>query len=532
MDRLFYLTDEELMTRQFTNEPLTDFSVEKNAKAFQAALDKVRGMFGRAYPLIIGGEKIFTDNVLESRNPANPFEIVGRVSQATPELAERAVKEAWCAFEHWKRVPYTERARYLLHAAKLMRHRKHEFSALMVYEAGKPWGEADADTAEAIDFMEFYGREMLRLGEPHPTYPEPNHDTELHYIPLGVGVVIPPWNFPCAIMTGMTTAAIVTGNTVVLKPASATPVIAAWLAELFVDELHLPAGVLNFLPGPGGAVGDVLVDHPQTRFIAFTGSKEVGIRINQRAAAMQPGQKWLKRTILEMGGKDAILVDETADLDEAAAGIVSAAFGFQGQKCSACSRAIIVDAVYDAVLQKIVERTGKLDVGNPALGLSVDMGPVIDDKALQKHLEYIEIGKQEGRLVAGGAAILTRTGGYFLQPTVFADVAPDARLAQEEVFGPVLAVIRAQDFTDGLNIANNTEYGLTGSLYSMRRDRLECVRQEFHVGNLYFNRKCTHALVGVHPFGGFNMSGTDSKAGGSDYLQLFMQAKIVSEKLG
>ncbi len=401
----------------------------------------------------------------------------------------------------------------------------------MVFEAGKPWVEADADTAEAIDFMEFYGREMLRLGEPHPTYPEPNHETELHYIPLGVGIVIPPWNFPCAIMTGMTTATIVTGNTAVLKPASATPVIAAWLAELFVDELHLPAGVLNYLPGPGGSVGDVLVDHPLTRFIAFTGSKEVGIRINQRAAAVQPGQRWLKRTILEMGGKDAILVDETADLDEAAAGIVSAAFSYQGQKCSACSRAIVVDEVYDEIVQKIVERTATLDVGDPAHGPGIEMGPVIDEKALKKHLEYIEIGKREGRLLAGGEAVANRAGGYYLQPTVIADVPPDARLAQEEVFGPVLAVIRAKDFVDGLNIANSTEYGLTGSLYSMRRDRLECVRQEFHVGNLYFNRKCTHALVGVHPFGGFNMSGTDSKAGGSDYLQLFMQAKVVSEKL-
>jgi len=412
-----------------------------------------------------------------------------------------------------------------------MRERKHEFSALMVFEAGKPWSEADADTAEAIDFMEFYGREMLRLGGPHPTHPEPNHETELHYIPLGVGIVIPPWNFPCAIMTGMTTATIVTGNTAVLKPASATPVIAAWLAEIFVDELHLPPGVLNYLPGPGGAVGDVLVDHPLTRFVAFTGSKEVGLRINQRASIVHPGQKWLKRTILEMGGKDSILVDETANLDEAAAGIVSAGCGYQGQKCSACSRAILVDSIYDELLAKILDRVANLDVADTALGSGVEMGPVIDENALKKHLEYIEIGKSEGRLVAGGETVPNRAGGYFLQPTIIADVLPDARLAQEEVFGPVLAVIKAADFVEGLKIANNTEYGLTGSLYSMKRDRLECARQEFHVGNLYLNRKCTHALVGVHPFGGFNMSGTDSKAGGRDYLLLFMQAKVVSEKV-
>ncbi len=519
------------MKKPFANEPLTDFSQPANVDAFHTALEKVRVQLGRTYPLIIGGEKIFTEETFASTNPARPAEIIGRVSKATPELADRAVRAAATAFESWRRVPAAERARYLFSAAKIMRQRKHEFSALMVLEAGKTWVEADADTAEAIDFMEFYGREMLRLCCPLPTLPEPAHETELRYIPLGVGVVIPPWNFPNAIMTGMTTAAIVSGNTAVLKPASATPVIAAWLAELLTDELHLPPGVLNFVPGPGGAVGDVLVDHPLTRFIAFTGSKEIGLRINQRAAAVHPGQKWLKRAVLEMGGKDAILVDETADLDEAAAGIVSAAFGFQGQKCSACSRAIIVASVYDAVLAKIIERTNALTVGNPALGPEMDMGPVIDAAALAKHLEYIEIGKGEGRLVAGGEAIANRAGGYYLQPTVFADVPPDARLAQEEIFGPVLAVIKARDFEDGLAIANNTEYGLTGSIYSMRRDRLEHAREEFHCGNLYLNRKCTHALVGVHPFGGFNMSGTDSKAGGSDYLLLFTQAKVISERV-
>ena len=518
------------MKKPYANEPFTDFSLPQNVQAFRAGLDQVRAQLGRTYPLIIGGEKIFTDEVIVSRNPAEPTQVIGRVSQATPELADRAVREAARAFDHWRRIPPAERARYLFSAARIMRERRHRFSAMLVLEAGKTWVEADVDTAEAIDFLEFYGREMLRLGKPHPTHPEPNHETELHYIPLGVGVVIPPWNFPNAIVTGMTSATIVTGNTAVLKPASATPVMAAWLAELFVDELHLPAGVLNYLPGPGGAVGDVLVDHPLTRFVAFTGSKEVGIRIHQRAAAVQPGQKWLKRTILEMGGKDAILVDETADLDEAAAGIVSAAFGYSGQKCSACSRAIIVDAVYDELLAKIVERTNKLNVGDPASGPGIDLGPVIDEKALTKHLEYIGIGKSEGRVVAGGEALPTPAGGYYLQPTVIADVAPNARLAQEEVFGPVLAVIRAKDFVEGLEIANNTEYGLTGSLYSMRRDRLECVRGEFHVGNLYLNRKCTGALVGVHPFGGFNMSGTDSKAGGPDYLPLFLQGKVISER--
>ena len=328
---------------------------------FKASLDRVGAQLGRTYPLVIGGEKIYTPETFDSINPANPGQVVGRMSKATPELAARAVEAAAQAFEGWKRVPYEQRARYLLDAAKIMRERKHDFSALQVFEVGKTWPEADADTAEAIDFLEWYGREMLRLGPPQPTILDPRLDGELAYIPLGVGIVIPPWNFPGAIMTGMTAASIVTGNSVVLKPASTSPVIAAWLAEIFNDQLYLPPGVLNFLPGPGGAVGDVLVDHPKTRFIAFTGSKEVGIRIFQRAAQVQPGQNWLKRTILEMGGKDAILVDETADLDAAAAGIVASAFGFQGQKCSACSRAIIVEQVYDVLLQKIVERTQPVD---------------------------------------------------------------------------------------------------------------------------------------------------------------------------
>jgi 1-pyrroline-5-carboxylate dehydrogenase len=524
-----------MATRPFVNEPLTDFSRPENIEAFQGALARVRETFGRKYPLIINGKKIYTEQTIDSTNPAKPSEVIGIVSQATPEQADQAVRAAWAAFESWSRTPYTERARYLFHAARLMRARKHEFSAMMVFEAGKPWVEADADTAEAIDFLEYYGREMLRLGGPRPTHPEAEHETEMQYIPLGVGVVIPPWNFPNAIMTGMTSAMIVTGNCAVLKPASPTPVIAAWLAELFVDELHLPPGVLNFLPGPGGAIGDALVDHPLTRIIAFTGSKEIGIRINQRAAVIQPGQKWLKRTILEMGGKDAILVDETADLEDAASGIVSAAFGFSGQKCSACSRAILVEPVYDTVLAKIIEKTQRLNVGDPSTGAGVEMGPVIDSKALAKHMEYIEVGTQEGRLVAGGRRIEPHkgepAGGFFLQPTVFADVDAEARLAQEEIFGPVLAVIKARDFDEGMKFVNNTEYGLTGSLYSMRRERLECARQEFHAGNLYLNRKCTHALVGVHPFGGFNMSGTDSKAGGPDYLQLLMQAKVISEKV-
>jgi 1-pyrroline-5-carboxylate dehydrogenase len=518
------------MKTPFRNEPLTDFTSAENIAAFKDALAGVCVRLGEHYPLVIGGEAITTSETLVSLNPANPSQVVGRVAKATPELADRAVRGAAEAFELWRRVPYEERARYLFSAANRMRARKHEFSALMVLEVGKSWAEADADTAEAIDFLEFYGREMMRLGPPQPTAPCSDCDNDLYYIPLGAGVVIPPWNFPLAIATGMTAAAIVTGNTAVLKPASAAPVVAAWVARLFNEELGMPPGVLNYLPGPGELVGDALVEHPLTRFIAFTGSKEVGLRIFERAARLQPGQRWLKRTILEMGGKDAILVDETADLEAAAAGIVTSAFGFGGQKCSACSRVIAVAGVYDELLDKVAARTSALQVGDPAIGPEVRIGPVVDAGALRKHLDYIDIGKREGRLVCGGAAIPNPTGGYFLQPTILAEVDPAARIAQEEIFGPVLAVIRATDFDEGLAIANNTEYGLTGGVYSRRRDRLERAWREFHVGNLYFNRKITGALVGIEPFGGFNLSGTDSKAGGSDYLLLFTQAKVVSEK--
>ncbi len=517
------------MLPPFRNEPLTDFSQPEHARAFQAALDRVRSELGRTYPILIGGERIQTAETFDSINPANPSQVVGRFAKADVELAHRAVEAAAQAFEKWKAVPPEVRARYLLKAAAIMRRRKHEFSAWIVYEVGKSWAEADADTAEAIDFLEFYAREMMRLGGSQPVVAYPGREAELRYIPLGVGAVIPPWNFPNAILTGLTSAALVAGNTVVLKPASNAPTVAYKVVELFNEELMLPPGVLNFLPGPGGVVGDALVTHPRVRFIAFTGSKEVGLRIHELAARHQPGQLWIKRTILEMGGKDAVVVDETADLDAAAEGIVVSAFGYQGQKCSAGSRAILVDDIYDAALERIVARARSITVGPPELP-SNWMGPVIDQAAFRKILDYIEIGHEEGRLVLGGHAIDTPEGGYFIEPTIFADVDRHARIAQEEIFGPVLSVIRARDFDDALAIANGTEYGLTGALYSRDRLRLERARHEFHVGNLYFNRKCTGALVGVEPFGGFNMSGTDSKAGGQDYLLLFMQAKSISEQ--
>ena len=515
------------MRTSFQNEALTDFSLEHNRAAMLDALRSVKAQLGRTYPVTIGGEPVVTCATFDSINPADPDQVVGRFGKADVALAGRAIAAAAAAFEPWQSVPATERARYLFQAAAIMRRRKLEFAAWMVYEGGKAWAEADADIAEAIDFLEFYGREMLRLAEPQPLTPYPGEDNELSYIPLGVGVIIPPWNFPCAIMAGMTAAAIVAGNTVVLKPASAAATIAAKFVDI-MQEIHLPPGVLNFLPGPGGSIGDALVSHPQTRFIAFTGSREVGLHINRLAAEPQPGQNWIKRTILEMGGKDAIVVDESADLDAAADGIVASAFGFQGQKCSACSRLIALDSVYDDVVGRVVVKASALSVG-PVVRPENTIGPVIDQAAYKKIVDYIEVGKTEGRLLLGGAPMPGK--GYFIPPTIFGDVAPTARIAQEEIFGPVLACMRARDWDEAIAIANGTAYGLTGAVYSMERAHLEDARRRFHVGNLYVNRKCTGALVGVQPFGGFNMSGTDSKAGGRDYLLLFTQAKVISERL-
>jgi len=456
--------------------------------------------------------------------------VLGRFQSATREQAAQAVEAAYEAFRTWSRVPAAERAAYLVEAAKRMKERRHHFSAWMTLEIGKSWNEADADTAEAIDFMEFYAREMLRYAEPQPVHQMPGESDQLVYLPLGVGAVIPPWNFPLAITVGMATAAIVTGNTVVLKPASDTPGI-AWQFVQLMEEVGLPPGVLNFLTGDGGTVGDEIVRHAKTRFVSFTGSKEVGIGINRLAAEVQPGQKWLKRVVAEMGGKDGIIVDDEADLDAAALGVAQSAFGFGGQKCSACSRAIVVDSVHDAFVAKLVPAVEKLvKQGDPAT-YGTYMGPVASERAMKGILRYIEAGKGEGKLLLGGGRV-EGEAGWFVQPTVFDDVAPTARIAQEEIFGPVLAIIRAKDYDDALRIANDTEFGLTGAVYTRNAAKLARAREEFFVGNLYLNRKCTGAMVGCHPFGGFNMSGTDSKAGGRDYLLLFLQGKSIAEKVG
>ncbi|MGG0287924.1 L-glutamate gamma-semialdehyde dehydrogenase [Peribacillus butanolivorans] len=508
----------------YKHEPFVDFKNEENKKAYQEALQTVEGYLGQDYPLYIGAEKVTTDEKIVSYNPADKQEVIGRVSKANRDLAEKAMQEAVTAFESWKKVKPEIRADVLFKAAAIIRRRKHEFSALLTKEAGKPWNEADADTAEAIDFLEFYARQMLTLKDGVPVQSRPGEFNRYDYIPLGVGIIISPWNFPFAIMAGTAVAAIVTGNTILLKPASTTPIVAAKFVEV-MHEAGLPSGVLNFVPGSGAEVGDYLVDHPKTRFISFTGSRDVGLRIYKRASEVNEGQIWLKRVIAEMGGKDTIVVDKEADLELAAQSIVKSAFGFSGQKCSACSRAVIVEDVYDQVLDRAVELTKELTVGNPVENHF--MGPVIDQAAFDKIMSYIEIGKEEGRVLTGGEGDSSK--GYFVQPTIVADVDPQARLMQEEIFGPVVAFSKAKDFNEALEIANNTEYGLTGAVITTNRLNMEKAREEFHVGNLYFNRGCTGAIVGYQPFGGFNMSGTDSKAGGPDYLQLHMQAKTTSE---
>jgi 1-pyrroline-5-carboxylate dehydrogenase len=429
------------------------------------------------------------------------------------------------AYKTWKKVKPEVRADVLFKAAAIIRRRKHEFSALMTKEAGKPWREADADTAEGIDFLEYYARQMLALKNGVPVQSRSNEFNRYDYIPLGVGIIISPWNFPFAIMAGTTVAAIVSGNTVLLKPASTTPVVAAKFVEV-MEEAGLPKGVLNFVPGSGSEVGDYLVDHKDTRFISFTGSRDVGLRIFERSSKVNEGQIWMKRLIAEMGGKDTIVVDSEADLELAAQSIVAGAFGFSGQKCSACSRAVIVEDVYDQVLNRVVELTNQLTVGDPTEQATF-MGPVNDNNAFKKIMEYIEIGKNEGKLMAGGEG--DNSKGYFIKPTVIGDLAPKARIMQEEIFGPVVGFTKAKNFDEAIEIANNTEYGLTGAVITNNRAHMEQAREDFHVGNLYFNRSCTGAIVGYQPFGGFNMSGTDSKAGGPDYLLLHMQAKTTSE---
>jgi len=511
----------------FRNEPLTDFSKEENRELMKKALSFVQSDFSKTYPLVIDGEKIYTQEKILSFNPSNPDEVIGSVSKAKPEHAEKAIETASKAFPSWQYIPGRKRAEYLFKAAKLMRKMRFNLAAIEVYEVGKNWEESDADVAEAIDYLEYYAQEMIRLSEPRILQHIPGEINKYLYKPRGIGVIISPWNFPLAILTGMTAASIVAGNTAIMKPAEQSPVIAAKLMEIFM-EADLPCGVVNYLPGLGEEIGKYLVQSPRVNFIAFTGSREVGVNINRLASEVKEGQKGIKKIIAEMGGKNAIIVDSNADLDEAVKGTLASAFGYQGQKCSACSRVIIHESIYDEFLTRLVDSAKSIKIGNP-VNPGVTIGPLIDEEAYKKVNRFIEIGKKEGRLVLETKKEDLPEKGYFIGPTIFADVAPDSTIAQEEIFGPVLAVIKADDFNKAIEAANSTKYALTGGLYSRSPEHIRIASERFQVGNLYINRKITGVIVGRQPFGGFKMSGIGSKAGGPDYLLQFMIPITITE---
>jgi len=511
----------------FANEPFCNFKETAAAAAMQKALTDVSARLGQHYPLKLQERKEGTGAQIVSVNPAAPAQIIGTHETAGAEDADAAVAMAAKAWPQWSACSMEERAGVLVRTAEALRNRKMEFSAWLVLETGKNWAEADADTAEAIDFLEYYARQAVQLATAEPSIQLHGERDELVYLPLGVGAVIPPWNFPLAILAGMTCAAIVTGNTVVLKPSPLAPTIAVCFRDLLL-ECGMPENVVTLVQG-GPEFGDALVQHREIRFIAFTGSKKVGLHIHTRAAQTQPGQRAIKKTILELGGKDAILVEADADLESAAAGVVASAFGFNGQKCSACSRVIVNEAVHDAFVEQLKQKTEKLTQGDPAENYAA--GPVINDAAYDRVLGYLKNAAGRATVVTGGKAMTPPEQGYYIQPTILTGLSSQDRVCQEEIFGPVLAVLRSTDFEDALRIANDTEYGLTGAVYTSSKEKMEKAAREFQVGNLYFNRKCTGAMVGAHPFGGFKMSGTDSKAGGPDYLLLFTQAKSIGHKL-
>jgi RHH-type proline utilization regulon transcriptional repressor/proline dehydrogenase/delta 1-pyrroline-5-carboxylate dehydrogenase len=510
----------------FRNEPLSDFSQPGPRDAMAAALRDVGGQLGGTFPVVIGNEPVRTDGTVESLNPSHCRQVVGRCGRATPGDAERAILTARAAFPAWRDTDPARRADYLFRAADVLRRRRFEVAAWEVYECGKQWREADADIAEAIDYCDYYGREMLRLAPPRHR-DVAGEENVYFYEPRGVVVVIAPWNFPLAILCGMTTAALVTGNTVIMKPAEPSSVIGAKLMEVF-QEVGMPPGVAAYLPGVGEEVGPVLVNHPHVDMIAFTGSRGVGLLLNRQAADMAPGQDHVKRVLAEMGGKNAVIVDEDADLDEAVHGVAASAFGYAGQKCSACSRAIVLEPIHDAFLARLVEATRSLRIG-PAEDPGAFLGPVIEAEAQQRILAAIERGKGEARLAYAGDVGALAEEGYYVAPHIFRDVPPASGLAQEELFGPVLAVLRARDLTHALEVANGTPYALTGGLYSRSPEHIQRARREFRVGNLYINRKITGALADRQPFGGFKLSGIGSKAGGPDYLLQFVLPRTITE---
>ena len=509
----------------FKNEPPTDFSRPAERSAMRLALGSVREQWGRRYPLSIGGQEVETGLELASTDPSDSTHVIGTFVRARPEHARLSVQAARRAFESWSETPVRERADVLIRAAAIMRSRRFLLAAWEVYECGKPWREADADVAEAIDFCEFYARQMIRLGkEQHRDVA--GETNRIEHIARGVAAVIPPWNFPLAIPTGMTVAALVAGNSVVLKPSERSPMMGHLLAEV-LEKAGLPEGVLTVVNGLGD-VGQELVDHPDVDLIAFTGSREVGLSINRRAAETPAGQDHVKRVIAEMGGKNAIIIDDDADLDEAVLGVLHSAFGYAGQKCSACSRVIILDEAYDAFLARLVEAARALPVG-PADDPETAVGPVIDAKAKERIQEYQRIAAGEGEVVLTTDVGHLPKAGQYVGPLIVAGVKPDARIAQEEVFGPVLAVLRARDLDHALEIANGTQFALTGGIYSRSPGNIDRVKRRFRVGNLYINRPSTGALVDRQPFGGFKLSGIGTKAGGDNYLLEFLLTRCVTE---
>jgi RHH-type transcriptional regulator, proline utilization regulon repressor / proline dehydrogenase / delta 1-pyrroline-5-carboxylate dehydrogenase len=511
----------------YENSPLVNFVYQESQEKMRTALREVRNRFGEKYPLVIGGEKVWTDKLTPSVNPSAPKEVVGYVAEAGIPEAERAVKAARAAFDKWSRTPFEERARLLERAAAIMDRRRYELSALEVFEVGKPWAEADGDIREAMDFCRFYAEQMRQIGRPRLTQHVPGEESYQHYWPRGVALVIAPWNFPIAILCGMVSAALVTGNTVIMKPSEQSIICGAMLMEIF-QEAGVPPGVLNFLSGRGSVIGAHLVDHKDVDLIAFTGSREVGLRIWESAGITHPGQRELKRVVCEMGGKNPVIIDSDADLDEAIVDSIYSAFGYQGQKCSALSRLILLEENYDRVMERLLSAAGSLRVGNPEEP-GIMVGPVIDEAAYKRIQEYIEIGKSEATLAYQAKEVPPE--GYFIPPTIFTGVKPNMRVAREEIFGPVLSVIKVRDLDEAFEVANGTDYALTAGFFSRSPADIDRAKAEIEAGNVYINRSCTGAVVGRHPFGGFKMSGGGTKAGGADYLLQFLLPRVVTENV-
>jgi RHH-type proline utilization regulon transcriptional repressor/proline dehydrogenase/delta 1-pyrroline-5-carboxylate dehydrogenase len=511
----------------YENAPLTNFAHPENQERMRKALSEMRTRLGKEYPLVVNGERVFTGKTIASLNPSSPDIVVGAVAEAGIAEAERAVKAARDAFEKWRWTPFEKRAQLLERAAAIMERRRFELSALEVFEVGKPWTEADGDIREAIDFCRFYAQQMRLIGRPRLTQQVPGEESYYHYWPRGVAFVIAPWNFPLAILSGMTTAALVTGNTVIMKPAEPSAVCGAMLMEIF-EEAGFPPGVLNYLPGKGSLMGAHIVDHKDVDLIAFTGSREVGLRIWESAGKTRPGQRELKRVVCEMGGKNAVIIDSDADLDEAIMDCTYSAFGYQGQKCSALSRLILLEENYDRVMERLLKAAASVHVGTPEEP-GVTVGPVIDEAAYNRILNYIEVGKSEATLAFQGKSVPGK--GYFIPPTIFTDVKPNMRIAREEIFGPVVSVVKVRDLDEAIAVANGTDYALTAGFFSRSPANIERAKAQIEAGNVYINRSCTGAVVGRHPFGGFKMSGGGTKAGGADYLLQFLVPRVVTENV-